>query len=134
MSMSAGEVHRRLVEMYPRLVAAGRFDEGLALIDPAVVDHRGGADGDHHGIGAWRRKWESMLGGADEFGDLAVTVERNVSAGDLSANLYRSRGTQPASGRRYEVWAMDLVQVRDGKVVEHWAIRDTAAVRHQLGL
>lgn len=29
---------------------------------------------------------------------------------------------------------MDMIRVRDGKVVEHWAVRDQDAIRHQLGL
>ena len=43
------DVHRRLVELYPELLATGQFDAGLAFIDADVIDHRGGTDGDHRG-------------------------------------------------------------------------------------
>jgi ketosteroid isomerase-like protein len=126
-----GEVHRRLVESYP-LVLAGRLDEALTLVDPEVVDHRGGTEGDHHGRDAWRRKWERMSAGG-AFHDVSVTIEQNVVCGDTSVNRYTSRGTHTASGRGYEILSMDMVRVRDGRVVEHWALRDTDAMRDQLG-
>jgi len=127
--VSAAEVHRRVVEMYEE-VLAGRMEEALALIDPDVIDHRGGSSGDHHGIDAWRKKWEGL--GEYGFHDVSVTVEQNVSAGDTSVNRYTSRGTQTATGKRYEVLGMDMVRVRNGRIVEHWAVRDSDAVRHQL--
>jgi ketosteroid isomerase-like protein len=131
---TAGEVHRRILELYPEVLATGRMDDALALIDPEVIDHRGGADGDHHGLGAWREKWKQMFSGETGFHDMSVTVEQNVTTDDLSANVYLSRGTHTASGRRYEVRGMDMIRVRDGRIVEHWAIRDAVAMRHQLGL
>ncbi|MEV0382132.1 ester cyclase [Nonomuraea sp. NPDC050643] len=132
--MTAGDVHRRILELYPAVLATGRMDEALALIHPDVIDHRGGADGDHHGIRAWREKWERMVSGETGFHDVSVTVEQNVSNGDLSANVYLSRGTHTTSGRRYEVRGMDMIRVWDDRIVEHWAIRDAVAMRHQLRL
>ncbi|SEG64817.1 Ketosteroid isomerase-related protein [Nonomuraea solani] len=131
--MRAGDVHRRILELYPEVLATGRMDEALDLIDPDVIDHRGGTDGDHHGLAAWRQKWERAVSGETGFHDVSVTVEQNVCDGDLSANVYLSRGTHTASGRRYEVRGMDLIRVRDGRIVEHWAVRDAVAMRHQLG-
>lgn len=132
--MNAGEVHRRVVGLYPEVLANGVTDEALALIDPDVIDHRGGEDGDHHGLEAWRAKWERMASGDTGFHDVSVTVEQNVTNGDRSANVYLSRGTHTASGRRYEVRGLDMIRVRDGRIVEHWAVRDQGAMRHQLGL
>jgi hypothetical protein len=57
--LGPGEVHHRLVEAWND-VLAGRVDEALELIDPEIVDHRGGAEGDHVGREAWRRKWEGF--------------------------------------------------------------------------
>jgi len=121
------ELHRRLVEA----VNAGRHQDGLALIDPDVLDHRGGRSGDHRGIDAWRAKWEHMY---DGLRDVSATIEQNVAAGDTSANRYTLRGTQSDSGRGYEVQGLDMIRVRDGKLVEHWAIVDGVAMHEQLGL
>ena len=130
--LPAADVHRRLVELYPQLLATGQFDAGLALIDPDVIDHRGGTDGDHRGRAAWRQKWERLAAGGYGVTGMSVTVEQNVAAGDISVNRYISRGTDPATGRSYAVTSMDMVRVRDGRVVEHWAVMDSTSRRHQL--
>jgi ketosteroid isomerase-like protein len=129
---SAAEVHRRLVELFPELLATGQFDAGLALIDEDVLDHRGGAVGDHRGRAAWRQKWELMAAGGYGFTDTSVTVEQNVASGDTSVNRYTSRGTDAATGRRYEVTSMDMIRVRGGRIVEHWALQDSSGIRHQI--
>lgn len=63
-----------------------------------------------------------------------MTIEHNVASGDTSVNRYTLRGTHTASGRRYEILGLDMVRVRNGKVVEHWALLDADAMRAQLGL
>ncbi|MGW7544709.1 ester cyclase [Streptomyces sp. NPDC054770] len=126
-----GEIHQRVVESYGQILE-GRLDEALELIDPEVVDHRGGTQGDHRGRDAWRQKWERM-GAGSAFHDVSVTIEQNVVCGDTSVNRYTSRGTHTETGRRYEVLSMDMVRVRNGRIVEHWALRDTDAIRDQLG-
>jgi predicted ester cyclase len=123
------EVHRRIVEAYDQ-VLAGRLDAALALIGPDVIDHRGGLDGDHHGLAAWRQKWERAR--RSGFHDVSARIEHNVEAGDTSVNRYTLAGTHTASGRRYEVLGLDMVRVRNGKVVEHWALLDSDAMRAQL--
>jgi predicted SnoaL-like aldol condensation-catalyzing enzyme len=124
--VSAAVVHRRIVELF----GAGREAEALALIDPDVIDHRGGVSGDHQGIAAWQAKWEHMY---DGLRDVSVTVENNIAAGDFSTNRYMLRATDASSGRSCEVTGLDMVRVRDGKLVEHWALLDSSAMRHQLG-
>jgi predicted SnoaL-like aldol condensation-catalyzing enzyme len=124
---SPAAVHRRVVALFE----AGRHDEALALIDPEVVDHRGGPLGDRVGRVAWREKWRSM---SDGIRDFSTTIEANVASGDLSVHRYTIRGLHVASGRRYEVTGIDMVRVRAGKLVEHWALLDSATMRHQLGM
>jgi ketosteroid isomerase-like protein len=127
-----GEVHRRIVESYAQ-VLVGRLEDALTLVDPEVVDHRGGTEGDHRGRDAWRLKWERINAGS-EFHDVSVTIEQNVVSGDTSVNRYTSRGTHTASGRSYEIFGLDMVRVRNGRIVEHWALLDATAMRDQLGL
>lgn len=131
--MDAAEVHQALVGLTP--FTAESVAEGLRYIDPDVVDHRGGTFGDHHGIDAWRDKWEMMARGEffADFRDVAVRVEQNVSDGEISVNRYTSSGTQISTGRRYAVTSMDMIRVQDGRVVEHWALQDVTAKAAQLG-
>jgi ketosteroid isomerase-like protein len=128
--LDAAGVHRRLLDLYPAVVAGTALDEALELIDQDVVDHRGGLAGDHRGRAAWREKWQALAGG--EFHDLSATVEQNVATADTSVNRYTMRGTHTASGRRYEIAGLDMIRVRDGRVVEHWAFGDWELMRHQL--
>jgi predicted ester cyclase len=132
MTPTASEVHARLIDLWP--LTRDRIDEALQYIDPGVVDHRGGAGGDHHGIDAWRAKWEAMAGDGffAGFRDVTVKVEQNVADGEFSVNRYTSSGTQLSTGRSYAVTSMDMIRVRDGRVVEHWALMDVTARAAQL--
>jgi ketosteroid isomerase-like protein len=77
---------------------------------------------------------DSRAGRARGGQDVSVTIEHNVASGSFSVNRYTVRGTHTASGRHYEVTGMDMIRVRDGKLAEHWAVLDSTAMRHQLGL
>jgi predicted ester cyclase len=125
--VSAAEVHRRIIELW----GAGRQSEALILVAPDAVDHRGGALGDHVGRAAWQNKWQHMN---DDLEGVSLTIEQNVASGDFSVNRYTFRGMHTASGRRVEITGIDMVRVRGGKLVEHWALLDSAAMRHQLGV
>jgi predicted ester cyclase len=122
---SPAAVHTRMVE----LVTAGRRTEALALVHPDVIDHRGGTSGDHVGFAAWKAKYDRL---DTRVRDFSVALDQNVAAGDFSANRYTLRGTDIASGRSYEVTGLDMIRVRNGKLVEHWALLDSAAIQHQL--
>lgn len=128
----AVDVHRRLLGHFDDILA-GRLDAALALIDLEVVDHRGGRDGDHVGLAAWRDKWLRMSEPGQGLRDVSVVVDQNVAVGDTSANRYTMRALDVTTGRRYDVLGLDMIRVRDGKVVEHWALMDMDAVRAQLG-
>jgi predicted ester cyclase len=122
-ALGPAEVHRLTVELYN----SGRGGEGMAYVDPDVIDHL--SEGDAHGIDAWvanRKDW------ATGFHDASATIEQNVATGEYSTNRYILRGTHTATGRRYEVLGMDMIRVRDGRIVEHWALLDQPAMRRQL--
>ena len=68
----------------------------------------------------------------DDLQDVSLTIEHNVASGDFSVNRYTFRGTHAASGRHVEITGIDMVRVRDGMLAEHWALLDSAALRHQL--
>jgi predicted ester cyclase len=63
-----------------------------------------------------------------------------VSEGDLVVAWVRMKGTQtaefmgiPASGKELDLELVDMVRVRDGKIVEHWGVSDSLAMMQQLG-
>jgi predicted ester cyclase len=81
----------------------------------------------------WRRKWEQMQAGSP---DMEVTTEQSVEDGEWIAHRYTIRGThksdlfgQPPTGERFEVRGMDMVRVRDGQIIEHWAVAEPLRTR-----
>jgi predicted ester cyclase len=110
--LTPAEVLDRMTEAYNR----GDYDTGLELIDPAAVDHSapGGPSSD---LVAWRRRWEASRA---EMPDLHVEVEQVLVDGDMVARRLRSRGHR--DGQLIEMFGMDMVRVRGGKMVEHWAV------------
>jgi len=110
--LTPAEVLSRLTEAYN----AGDFDAGMALIHPEAIDHAapGGPSSD---LAAWRGRWEAARAAAP---DLTVDVEQVLVDGDMVARRLRSHGHR--DGRAVELRGMDMVRVRDGKLVEHWAV------------
>ena len=74
------------------------------------------------------------------FPDLNVAVERTVSQGDLLTVHSRMSGTQlgdfmgaPASGKTFNIEAIDIMRLSDGRIAEHWGVMDAASLAGQLG-
>jgi len=75
------------------------------------------------------------------FPDVRFTVEDQIADGDLLANRFTVRGTHqgefmgiPPTGKQATVSGIDMIRVRDGKVVEHWVQMDQMGLMQQLGL
>jgi steroid delta-isomerase-like uncharacterized protein len=125
------EVVRRLIDA----LNAGDFDRAEKYIAPDAVNHAA-PPGTKPGVTGFRSAWEALRSG---FPDFRFTIEHSVESGDVVASRYRNRGTQkgefmglPATGRSFQALGLDMVRVRDGQVVEHWALFDLAQMRAQL--
>ena len=75
------------------------------------------------------------------FPDLHVTIEELVAEGNTVAGRVTMSGTHlgpfqgiPATGRSFEQAQMHFVRFRDGKAIEHRAVRDDLGMMRQLGL
>ncbi len=75
------------------------------------------------------------------FPDFHMSVERTVIQGDLVAVHFTISGTQlgefmgtPASSKTFEIEAMDILRMTDGRIAEHWGVIDEAGMAAQLGL
>lgn len=110
-----------------RAIIAGREDGDLATslryIAPDSLDQ-----GRRVSPEDWRRKWEYMRAGCP---DMEVITEHSVEDGEWVANRYTIRGThtgdffgQAPTGERFEISGMDMVRVRDGRLIEHWAFAE----------
>jgi predicted ester cyclase len=115
----------------------GRYELAKQMVTPDFVDHEAppGTPEGPEGANAVLR-W---LRGA--FDDLAYEVHDAFGDGDRVAIRLTTRGThtgefmgrQP-TGRRFEIEAIHLYRIEDGKLAEHWAKRDDVGMASQLGL
>ena len=118
--------------------------EALAARDPAVVDAFFAPDFVSHtnppgfpdGVEGVRRFFAAFREGLP---DVEVTIDQLIADGECAAVATTIRGTHtgellglPATGRQVEVVGVDIVRVRDGKIVEHRGLTDTVGLMRQL--
>jgi predicted ester cyclase len=94
----------------------------------------------------WNTVRERLAQELDGFTDLNHTVRSFVEQGDLFADEWTFVGTHtgsfrlpdgselPPTGKRVEIRGMEVVRLRDGKIVLNSLYYDTMAVAVQLGL
>jgi predicted ester cyclase len=74
------------------------------------------------------------------FPDMQLPLEDFVAEGEKVLVRLRVKATHsgpfgelPASGRKIDIGVLDLFQIRDGVLVEHWALLDNLGMMKQLG-
>ena len=75
------------------------------------------------------------------FPDSQWTIDDMVAEGDRVATKKTMRGTHtgefagiPATGRTVTLQYVDILRLRDGKIVEHWLSMDSLSFMQQLGV
>lgn len=110
----------QLLGLLHEAMDAGDMDRVAALTAPDAIDH-GAADGTVPGspehVAAWDRRRRAFRGAISDF---SVTVEHSVEHGDTAGQLMVARGTR--QGKPFEASGIHLVRVREGRIVEHWAV------------
>jgi steroid delta-isomerase-like uncharacterized protein len=73
--------------------------------------------------------------------DLVVTIEAQVGEGDTVVTRWRAQGTNlgptlgiPPTGRPFDVFGFWMHRFEGNRIAEEWAIWDTHAFLHQLGV
>jgi len=73
--------------------------------------------------------------------DLQVAIEDLIAEGDqvvawirMTGTMTGSRGPVPASGRPVDFRHAQRFRLRDGRIVEHWAVRDDLRAMIQAGV
>jgi len=119
------------------------FNQGdLAIVDelvaPDFLNHEVPPGMNNRGPDSTRQVVR-MLRAA--FPDLHFTVEDLVAEGDTVAGRVTMSGTHlgpfqgvPPTGRSFQQAHMHFVRFRDGKAIEHRAVRDDLGMMRQLGL
>ena len=115
----------------------GRYDLASQLVTPDYVDHEAppGTPPGPEGANAVLRWLRSA------FGDLSYEIHDAFGSGDRVAVRLTTKGThtgefmgKAATGRQFQIEAIHIYRIEDGKVAEHWAKRDDVALGSQLGL
>jgi steroid delta-isomerase-like uncharacterized protein len=133
--------NRKLLDRYVERYNAGDLDGVMDLYAEDAVQIM--PDGTYEG---WSTVRERLAQELDGFTDLNHTVRSFVEQGDLFADEWTFVGTHsgpfrlpdgtelPPTGKRVEIRGMEVVRVRDGKIILNSLYYDTMAVAVQLGL
>lgn len=133
--------NRKLLERYVELYNAGDLDACMELYAEDAVQTM--PDGTFEGRRMIHERLRRELEG---FPDATYAVGSFVEQGDTFADEWSFVGTHtgpfalpdgtqlPPTGKRVEIRGMELVQVRDGKIVIDNLYYDSMAVLVQLGL
>jgi steroid delta-isomerase-like uncharacterized protein len=133
--------NRKLLDLYVERYNAGDLDAVMDLYAEDAVQIM--PDGTFEG---WSRVRERLAQELDGFTDLNHTVRSFVEQGDTFADEWTFVGTHtgpfrlpdgtelPPTGKRVEIRGMELVRVRDGKIVLNTLYYDNLAALAQLGL
>lgn len=133
--------NRELLDRYVERYNAGDLDGVMDLYAEDAVQIM--PDGTYEGWTAVRDRLAQEL---DGFAELNHTVRSFVEQGDTFADEWTFTGTHtgpfllpdgsqlPPTGKQVEIRGMELVQVRDGKIVVDNLYYDSMAVLVQLGL
>ena len=126
-----------LADFFQNVFNRGNIEATDRYVDSSLVDHA-----PWPGHPATRTGFKTGLAEMrSSFPDLNVAVERIIAQDDLVVAHQRMSGTHlgafmgtPASGRTFNVEAIDIVRMKDGRIVEHWGVLNTVGMMEQLGL
>jgi steroid delta-isomerase-like uncharacterized protein len=127
-------VIRRFVEQVQNKKDFTVYDE---LTDPEFVNLSAppGVRADSEG----GRMWLNMF--ADAYPDCEFTIDDMIAEGDRVVTKKTFSGTHssdfggiPATGKRVTLQYVDIMRVREGKIVEHWLSMDQLSWLQQLGV
>ena len=135
------KANRELLERYVELYNEGDLDACMELYAEDAVQRM--HDGTFEGLDAIRARLARDL---DAFADAKYVVDSFFAAGDKFADEWTFTGTNtgpfvlpdgsevPPTGKRVEIKGMELVEVRDGKIVVDNLYYDNLAIAAQFGL
>lgn len=139
MGSEAAERNRRIVERFIDGVLEGRLDVIDELCDSDLINHaaapqaRDGIDGFKRVIGFSRaampdQRWTDRVVIADD----EYVVVRAVRESTWTAESFR--GIPTPQGAKTSVEMVHIWRLANGKIVEHWAVRDDLGLMIQVGV
>ena len=139
MGSEAAERNRRIVQRFIEGVLEGRLDVIDELCDSDLINHaaapqaRDGIDGFKRVISFSRaampdQRWTDRVVIADD----EYVVVRAVRESTWTAESFR--GIPTPQGAKTSVEMVHIWRLANGKIVEHWAVRDDLGLMIQVGV
>jgi predicted ester cyclase len=131
------EANKQLCRDYFNAFLAG--DEGWwdKHIAPGFVRHDPGLPFEVKGPAGVKQLHDALL---PAFRDMRLPLEDFVAEGEkvlvrlrVQATHTGPFGDMAATGKRIDIGVLDLFQIRNGKLIEHWALLDNLGMLKQLG-
>jgi len=121
---------------YDEVLSEGNIENIDELVTDDVVDHEP-FPGQPEGIEGVRQ-FAQMMSAA--FSDVRATLGPSLESGDLASAQVTLTGRHtgdfmgvPASDKQFEIDAIDIIRIEDGKCAEHWGVTDMMALMQQIG-
>lgn len=118
--------------------SGGRLEVADELIAPDVIEHQDYGPGHAPGAEGVKAVMASLR---RAFSDFRLDIEDMAVDGDVAWARNVATGTNdgsfmghPPTGKPMRIDVIDVVRVRDGRIVEHWGVPDRLGVLRQLGL
>ena len=131
------EANKELCRNYFRAFLAGDTAWMKRHISPDFVRHDPGLPFEVRGPEGVAKLHDALL---PAFPDMQLPLEDFVAEGEkvlvrltIRATHTGAFGELAPTGKRIEVSVLDLFQVRDGVLIEHWALLDNLGMMKQLG-
>jgi steroid delta-isomerase-like uncharacterized protein len=124
-------------EFYDEMLTNGNLDKIDDLVTDDVIDHEQGMPGQPEGKEGVRFFVNTMRGA---FSDIKATCDQTIESGDMVCAHATITGKHtgefmgvPASDKSFEIEAIDMIRIEDGKCAEHWGVTDNMALMQQIG-
>lgn len=133
--MSETENKQLLRRYYEEVLMQGRVDILEAIARADYVEHSP-FPGHGQGLEGLRQRVNTLRTAFNQH----FTLELLIAEGDKVAVLWTTRGTHtgeflglPATGKSYTIQGIDIHQLRDGRMAEHWDVVDLYGFLVQVG-
>jgi steroid delta-isomerase-like uncharacterized protein len=122
---------------YDEMLGEGDLSKLDELVTDDVVDHEEALPGQPEGKEGVIFFVNALRGA---FSDIKATIGQSLESGDLASAQVTLTGKHtgdwmgvPASDKSFEIQAIDIIRVEDGKCAEHWGVTDNMALMMQIG-
>ena len=136
--MSTQEANKQLVREYFKAFLAADEAWWNKHIAPSFRRHNPGLPFEVVGPAGVKKLAEALLPGIP---DMQLPIADLVAEGETVLARLSVMGTHagdligvPATGKTIEIGVLDLFQIRDGKLIEHWALLDNLGLMRQIGV